>query len=112
MPNGASRAQLERRVGELAEFFGWRHHHTRCEGLTRAGYPDGFPSETLLRGRSLVFIAITPRSGRLSIRETQWVKKLDAVTTVEVHVLRPYEIREATRLLQADDGPEPEGVPA
>jgi hypothetical protein len=101
MPRRASRAELERRVRDLAETFGWRHHRTRHPGLTRLGYPDGFPSDTLVRGGRLIFVSIAGAGGTLTPAESRWVEELRQVRSVEAHALDRDDAGSVARLLAA-----------
>lgn len=80
----ASRTELERHLADLAETFGWRHHRTRCPGLTRDGYADGFPGDTLLLDERLVFVSILGSRGALTTPESRWIEELSQVRSVEV----------------------------
>lgn len=68
------------------------------------GFPDGFPSETLIRDGRLVFISLAAASGRQSQREAAWVEALGHVHAVEVHIFRPQQLRSVTRLLRGERG--------
>lgn len=106
-----NRSELERHIGDCAWLFGWQRHHDRLPGIARDGYPDGFPSETLIRSGRLVFITIAPASGRLTQREEVWVKALNGVLSVESHVLRTGDLAEFRRgrhLLDPSSEPEQE----
>ena len=96
----ASRAEIERQIGDLAVAFGWRYHQARCLGLTRAGYADGFPGHVLLRDGRLVFITIAGSAGALIPPEAAWAKELGAVVTVEMHVVQRDDLRALTRVLR------------
>ncbi len=97
-----SRTRLQRDLGDVADQLGWLHHHERLPGLTHDGGPDGFPTEAFVRGDRLVFIVLAPASGRLTPNETAWVDALRDVMSVEIHVARPTELSQASRVLRTD----------
>ena len=95
-----TRNDLEQHVAQAAELFGWAHHHTRRLGVALDGYPDGFPSETLISDGRLIFISPAPASGRLARREATWLQQLNAARSVEAHVFTPQDLAEITALLR------------
>lgn len=98
----ASRPALERHVGDMASLFGWLRHHTRTPGITRDGRPDGFPSETLVRGERLLFLFT---SKRLTPLEREWLDAFEGVTSIEAHSCYAGDLPAVTRLLRpAEDG--------
>jgi hypothetical protein len=85
MPSQAlPRSETERHIAELAVAFGWRHHRTRCSGLTREGFADGFPHDVLIRDGHLLFVFIARPSGALKGPEAAWAVDLEAITSAEV----------------------------
>lgn len=94
----ASHSEAERHIGDLADHFGWLHHHSRSPGLTRRGHPDGFPSEALIRGKRLVFMFVTTAS--LSPQQAEWLDALRDVASIEAHVCLTHELPTVTQLLR------------
>ncbi|PZS12459.1 MAG: hypothetical protein DLM64_04855 [Solirubrobacterales bacterium] len=103
MQRRPSLAELERHIGNLAQTFGWRHHHACCTGRTRDGYPDGFPGETLLRDGVLVFVSIASTSGSLTEPESRWIEELRRVRCVETHILDRDNPGSVARVLMAGE---------
>ena len=102
VPHEHTRTETNRRIGDLAETFGWSHHHTRCPGLTRDGHADGFPAHVLLRGHRLVFVAIAGGRATLIPPERRWVEELAEVTLVEALVVERGELGLLTGALRPD----------
>lgn len=101
MPGRTStRAEIARHISDVAAAFGWRHHHSRCTGVTRDGYADGFPPDVLLRDGRLVFVAVCGRNGLLTAPQADWAAELDAVSTVEVLMVRRDGLRALARALE------------
>lgn len=100
MPSG--RTLTDRHIAELAELYGWRHHHAP-PSLTAEGYTDGFPSHVLLRAGRLVFVAIAGPTGKLVRPEDAWAQELLEVTAVEMCVVPRGELRPLSHLLRTDE---------
>jgi hypothetical protein len=94
-----NRTDIERRIGDLAEAYGWRHHHARCTGRTRDGYADGFPVDVLVRDNRLVFFTVAG-AAELPAPEAAWATALAAIGSVEMHVIRGHDLPELTQLLR------------
>lgn len=105
MASTTTRAEIERSIAELAEFYGWSHHRSRCPGLRCAGFADGFPEHTLIRGGQLVFLVIAGTKCALTPPRARWVGELRRVRSIEAHVLGPDDVDALGRLLVAEDGP-------
>jgi hypothetical protein len=99
-----TRNEIERHISDLAETYGWRHHHTRCSGLTREGYADGFPSDVLIRDGRLAFIAITDSKALLTPPEARWAHDLSRAPSVELHVVERRALKALTRALTLQTG--------
>jgi hypothetical protein len=82
-------ADLERRIADAAELFGWLHHHGRAPGLSRDGFLDGFPGEVLVRDGRLIFATLAFRTRQLTAPEARWIEALREVDYVEVYVFDP-----------------------
>jgi hypothetical protein len=94
-----TRTEIERHISDLAEIYGWRHHHTRCSGLTRNGYADGFPSDVLIRDGRLAFITLTETKASLTPPEMRWAHDLSTAPVVEMHVVGRRDLKALTHVL-------------
>lgn len=83
MPRSITRRDLEQRISDLARAAGWRHHRASRQGVTPAGYADGFPADVLLRDGTLIFVSISSGVGRLARAESDWLEALRRVDRVE-----------------------------
>ena len=98
-----TRAQLEKRVREVAAEHGWLHHHSRYERRLLSGRDDGFPSEVLSRKHRLVFVLL-PSSDEPTRKQAEWTTELESTSMVEVLVVRPDELDLLTWELARPEG--------
>jgi hypothetical protein len=101
-PLGQAEKDLERKVKELAQLFGWHRYHTHRSDFSPAGYPD----ETLCRPPRLVLAELKsemawkrPHHG-CSPEQLRWLDLLRAVPGVEVYLWRPADLEEIVRILR------------
>ena len=99
MPRSIPRVEIERQIAELARSCGWRHHHPRAPGRTADGYVDGFPTEVLLRGGTLVLATLSSPRGKLSAPELAWIEELGRVSAVEPFLVDETTLPELARKL-------------
>lgn len=95
----SARTLTDRHIAELAELYGWRHHHG-TPSLTAAGYADGFPPHVLWREGRLVFITIAAPG--LTGPAAAWASGLAEVRSVGIHVVARGDLRALTGLLRPD----------
>lgn len=98
MARRLTRTEIDQHIAQLAELWGWRHHHGP-PSLTLDGRTDGFPPHVLADedGR-LVFVAIAP-SHNLAAPEAAWAQLLANAGSIEVHVVGR-ELRSLTHRLR------------
>lgn len=96
----AARSDIDRFIGDAADAFGWLHHRARFPGLTRDGYPDGFPQHALLRNGRLVLVTLAEHAQRLTPNERPWVEQLGTSPSVEMYVVAGSDLQALTSALQ------------
>jgi hypothetical protein len=95
-----SRSELDLSIGDAADAFGWLHHRARLPGLTRDGYPDGFPQHALVREGRLILVTFGQPCRRLAPNQRPWVQHLRSSRTIEVYVVSDGDLDELTSALQ------------
>lgn len=99
----APRSEVERWVANRAQLWGWRHHHFPRSGVPIGEYPDGFPSEVLLRDGRLLFVTISAKHGGITPLEQAWINDLTAAEiTVETLIVRRDDLPPLTAALRLD----------
>ncbi|MGN6867075.1 MAG: hypothetical protein ACTHMY_01600 [Solirubrobacteraceae bacterium] len=106
-----SRADIDRFISDTAAAFGWLHHRARVPGLTRDGYPDGFPPHVLLRNGQLVLVTIAGRDRSVTPNERVWVDQLRASPVIELLVIAESDLGDMARTLGASGAVEPRAPP-
>lgn len=93
-----SRAEIARRVDELARLYGWLHHHHEPREVAR--YVDGFPTEILVRDGHLVFLTVgVGAGGRVGPTERRWLDALTRAAKIDALLVQPGNFAPVTRLL-------------
>jgi hypothetical protein len=87
---------LERFVKDAARTFGWRRYHTHRSDFSPAGFPD----ETLVRGRHLMFAELKSDKADPSPAQEEWLFDLRQVEVVQVHLWRPRDCDAIARLMR------------
>lgn len=98
-----TRQDVLRQISEIAELCDWRHHRSRVDGLTRAGYADGFPTDVLVRGNRLILVTVGHGLGRLTPAQSSWVRDLESVTAVSVFAVDESNTAQLIDALRAED---------
>ena len=97
-----SRSEIDLAITDAADAYGWLHHRARIRGLTRDGYPDGFPPHVLLRDGRLVLVTIAGHGRVLTANERPWVERLSASPAVEMLVIARADLGELASTLAGD----------
>lgn len=93
IPQNPSETQLQQAIINLAEFTGWRVHHSR-PAIDRSGKwstpiqgHKGFPDLVLVHGkrRQLWIVELKSRKGKLSDDQVKWAEALEAAVEGQVH---------------------------
>jgi hypothetical protein len=103
-----SEANFQRRVIDLAHFYGWRVAHFRPAQNARgdwrtavAGDGKGFPDLVLVRDGALIFAELKRQDGRVSPEQKVWLEELNKTPGVTVCVWRPADWELIIELLGA-----------
>lgn len=87
-------------VIELAKVLGWRVFHPYDSRRSEPGYPD----LTLVRGDRLLLAELKRDGGKLTPAQTEWLRALAQVRTVEARLWTPASWDAIVLTLQSDRG--------
>ena len=103
-----SEAYFQRRVIDLAHFWGWRVAHFRPAQNARgdwrtavAGDGKGLPDLVLVRDGALIFAELKRQDGKVSPEQKTWLEELNKTPGVTVCVWRPADWQLIVELLGA-----------
>ena len=72
-------------VRDLAKLCGWLVYHTYDSRRS----PEGFPDLVLVRNDKIIFAELKSEKGRTTSAQEMWLKALEKVPGVDVHLWRP-----------------------
>lgn len=87
-------ADLQRKVTDLAQTYGWLFYHTFDSRRSHKGFPD----LTLVRGDRLVFMELKSDTGKTTPEQLVWLTRLSE-TPAEVYLVYPDHMQEVADIL-------------
>jgi hypothetical protein len=88
--------QLQERVRELAEQYGWRYFHVYDSRKS----PEGWPDTVLLKGERAIIAELKSATGIVTEAQHAWLTAWGQVQHIACHVWRPEHLQEIETLLR------------
>lgn len=91
-----SERDLQRKVEQMADIYGWLRYHTYDSRRSEAGFPDLVLAHPT---RGVIFAELKSAKGRVTHAQSDWMSVLKRAPGVEFHLWRPCDLEAIGALL-------------